>query len=134
MNPPALKDINAAIAKLMVAEQALDDACAVMRLHDEKIDPARAAAGAQCSKLLATFCQLYGERVKIDGDPERAAAWDAAVGPPSHGTPPGRYRCRQCLTIWTKNQDSTWRLTSPGARPGACCDNAPDFLSRLERA
>lgn len=80
MAAPALKDINAAMSQLMIAEKALDDACQVMRLHDEKVDVARAAIEVQMTRLLAMFCHLYGERVRTDGDPERAAAWDSAVG------------------------------------------------------
>lgn len=133
MNPPALKDINAAISSLMAAEQALDQACEVMRLHDEAVVANQVAAHARFGALLARFYRLYGERVKVEGDPVLLVAWDAAVGPPSSSTPPGSYRCRQCLTIWTKNPDWTWRLLSPSARPGACCANSPDFLSRLER-
>lgn len=80
MNAPPLKDINAAISALMAAEQALDQACEVMRLHDESVVESQKAAHLHLGALLSRFCLLYGARVRLDGDPERAKAWDAAVG------------------------------------------------------
>lgn len=80
MNAPRLDDINRAISNLMAAERALDEACEVMRLHDEEVVANHQAAHVRLGVLLSRFCRLYGERVKLDGDPALMAEWDRRTG------------------------------------------------------
>jgi hypothetical protein len=42
-----------------------------------------------------------------------------------------KYRCRQCGTFWRLNSDGTWSLYDGNQKPGRCCDNSEDFLSKV---
>lgn len=41
------------------------------------------------------------------------------------------YRCRDCGTLWFMHGDYSWSLVNAGKAAGKCCDNSPDFLSKL---
>ena len=41
------------------------------------------------------------------------------------------HQCRECGTYWRLWRDDGWSLADATQKPGKCCDNAPDFRSKL---
>ena len=41
------------------------------------------------------------------------------------------HECRECGCLWRRWEDGTWSIHHRWMKPEACCDNSPDFLSKL---